>query len=232
MFATTTPVALTMSPQSPVMFAVRKLTCEAPLQHCSPIVLVVDDVLMVLDEEVLDGVGAELELVELVDVVGVGADVDDVKLVDVLDVLGTVEPATDVEVVVSPGVDELLVELVLVVVDEPLARGRRGGGASARARAAARGGGRRPSWCSCCGARGSTRATSWSSTTCSSVVSPRDRRRGGVVRILQRRHAQERGLAARAAERMHELLAELVPDGDRARDELALTLRVRRRGSR
>ena len=65
MFATTTPVALTMSPQSPVMFAVRKLTCEAPLQHCSPIVLVVDDVLMVLDEEVLDGVGAELELVEL-----------------------------------------------------------------------------------------------------------------------------------------------------------------------
>jgi hypothetical protein len=63
------------------------------------------------------GTGAEVELVELVDVDGVGADVEDVEVVAVLDVL-TVEPGTDVEVVVSPGVDELLVELVLVVVDE------------------------------------------------------------------------------------------------------------------
>jgi hypothetical protein len=116
MFATVTPVALMMSPQSPGVVAVRKLTCEAPLQHCGPIVLVVEDVLLV---DVV-GTGAEVELVELVDVVGVGADVDDVELVDVLDVLvvGTVEPGTDVEVVVSLGPDVLLVELVLVVVDE------------------------------------------------------------------------------------------------------------------
>jgi len=123
MFVTRVPFAARMSPQSPGVFAVRKLTCEAPLQHCGPSVLVVDDVLVVLDEELLVdvvGTGAELELVELVDVVGVGADVDDVELVDVLDVLvvGTVEPGTDVEVVVSPGTDELLVELVLVLVVE------------------------------------------------------------------------------------------------------------------
>jgi len=115
MFVTTMPVASMMSPQSPGVFEVRKLTCDAPLQHCGgpAVLLVVDDVLVVLD---VVGVGAEVELVELVDVVGVGAVVDDVELVDVL---GTVEPTTDVDVVVSPGADELLVELVLVVVDEP-----------------------------------------------------------------------------------------------------------------
>ena len=130
MFATVTPVALTMSPQSPGVFAVRKLTCVAPLQHCSPTVLVVVDDVLVVDEEVLlvVGVGADEELVELVEVLEVeavdevvpGTDVAVVELVLVLDV-----PPTELEVVELvlvldvPPTELEVVELVLVVLVVP-----------------------------------------------------------------------------------------------------------------
>ena len=132
-FATSMPAESMMSPQSPGEFVVEKLRKPSPLQHCATLVLVVDDVLV--DEVLLlvVGVGAELELVELVLVVeelvvGVGPVDDEVLDVLVLVVLGPVVGVVELVVVlVDPGVDEELVELVLVVdvlpgivVDEPV----------------------------------------------------------------------------------------------------------------
>ena len=103
MLATTMPPESMMSPQSPGALAVRKRRFVALLQHCGPpVVLVVDEVLVVL-----------------LLVVGVGPDVDEVLDVLVLVLVGAVVRTVElVDVVVLPATDEELVELVLVVVEE------------------------------------------------------------------------------------------------------------------